>query len=74
MPDKLKHSTMALFADDSKCYRRIIKVKNCQELQDDINHILRWSVEWGMSFKIDTVFCDIHQPIKSTSTFQIHYE
>ena len=49
MPLKLRHSTIALFADDSKCYRRITKVQNCQELQDDINHLFKWSVEWGMS-------------------------
>ena len=27
MPLKLRHSTIALFADDSKCYRRITKVR-----------------------------------------------
>ena len=42
---KLRHSTIALFEDDSKCYRRITKVQNCQELQDDINHLFKWSVE-----------------------------
>ena len=56
MPLKLRHSTIALFADYSKCYRRITKVQNCQELQDDINHLFRWSVEWGMSFKIEKCF------------------
>ena len=29
MPLKLRHSTIALFADDSKWYRRITKVQNC---------------------------------------------
>ena len=68
---KLRHSTIALFADDSKCCRRITKVQNCQELHDDINHLFKWSVQWGMSFKM---FCTIHQSVKSTSTFQVHYE
>ena len=72
MPLKLRHSTIALFADDSKCYRRITKVQNCQELQDDINHLFKWSVEWGMSFKIEKCFVlsinqsNKHQPFKYT--------
>ena len=69
---KFRHSTIALFADDSKCYRRITKVQNCQELQDDINHLFKWSVEWGMSFKIEKCFVlsinqsNQHQPFKYT--------
>ena len=43
MPLKLKHSTIALFADGSKCFRRITRVKNCQEFKDDINDLLRVS-------------------------------
>ena len=72
MPLKLRHSTLALFADDSKCYRRIAKVQNSQELQDDINHFVRWSVEWGMSFKIEKCFVlsinqsNQYQPFKYT--------
>ena len=72
MPLKWRHSTIALFADDSKCYRRITKVQNCQELQDDINHLFKWSVEWGMSFKIEKCFVlfinqsNQHQPFKYT--------
>ena len=65
MPLKLKHSTIALFKYDSK-------VQNCQELQDVINHLFRWSVEWGMSFEIEK--CSVlsinqsnqHQPFKYT--------
>ena len=37
MSPKLQHSTIALFADDSKCYLKITKVENCQELQGNIN-------------------------------------
>ena len=72
MPLELRHSTISLFADDSKCYRRITKVQNCQELQDDINHLFKWSVEWGMSFKIEKCFVlsinqsNQHQPFKYT--------
>ena len=72
MPLKFKHSTIALFKYDSNCYRRITKVQNCQELQDVINHLFRWSVEWGMSFQIEK--CSVlsihqsnqHQPFKYT--------
>ena len=56
MPHKLRHSTIALFADNSKGCRRITKVKKIQEIQDDINHLFRWSVERGMSFKIEKCF------------------
>ena len=37
MSPKLQHSTIALFADDSKYYLKITKVENCQELQGNIN-------------------------------------
>ena len=68
MPLILRHSTIALFADD----RRITKVQNCQELQDDLNHLFKWSIEWGMSFKIEK--CSVlsinqsnqHRPFKYT--------
>ena len=60
IPVKFMHSTIAFSADDSKCYRRKTKVQNCQELQDDINHLFRWSVEWRMSFKLKKVFYAAH--------------
>ena len=72
MPLKLRHSTIALFAGASKCYRRITKVQNCQELQNDLNHLFGWSVECGMSFKIEKCFelstnqSKQHQPFKYT--------
>ena len=73
MPLKLRHSMIASFADDSKCHRRITQVQNCQELQDDINHLFKWSIERGVgSFKIEKCFVlsinqsNQHQPFKYT--------
>ncbi len=50
MPDCLNHSEIALFADDSKCYKRISSIEDCQNLQEDINHLFTWSNIWRMKF------------------------
>ncbi len=47
MPD-LINSTMKLFADDSKMYRRISRNQTNRDLQVDLDKVCEWSDKWQM--------------------------
>jgi hypothetical protein len=50
MPLVASHSTVALFADDSKCFKPITCITDCQHLQQDIDQLYNWSMKNLMSF------------------------
>ena len=39
-----------LFADDTKVYRRVEDVSDCQDLQKDLNSVNSWSQQWKLAF------------------------
>ena len=41
-------SSVAMFADDTKCYRRIKSVDDAEALQLDLNRIAEWCMKWQM--------------------------
>ena len=43
-------SNLALFADDSKCFRSIKPLDDCLEFQNDVSAIKSWGDSWGMQF------------------------
>ena len=43
-------STLALFADDSKCFRKISTSEDGLNFQQDISAIKQWGESWGISF------------------------
>ena len=49
MPD-IVSSTAKMFADDTKVYRKIKLIEDCQELQDDLNSLSAWSDKWLLRF------------------------
>ena len=54
MPNVLSHSsTLALFADDAKCFRAIRSYTDCALLQDDIDKLVDWSNNWKLDFNVD---------------------
>ena len=54
MPNALSHSsTLALFADDAKCFRAIRSYTDCALLQDDIDKLVDWSNNWKLDFNVD---------------------
>ena len=54
MPSVLSHSsTLALFADDAKCFRAIKAHTDCALLQDGIDKLVDWSDNWKLAFNID---------------------
>lgn len=68
MPDSVEHSTVALFADDSKVFKEIKSREDCVSLQKDLDALHQWSVRYKMNFnaskcKILTISRS-HAPIK----------
>ena len=49
MPEYIK-SSCRLFADDSIIYRVIQGLRDCATLQDDLDRLHQWELDWGMLF------------------------
>ena len=43
-------SKLALFADDSYLYRKIMSPKDAEQLQKDLNKLVVWEQKWSMEF------------------------
>ena len=55
LPDSIQ-STIKLFADDAKLFRKIITMDDCRILQDDIYKMEEWSRKWQLNFNIKKCF------------------
>ena len=52
MPDCTEPSILSLFADDVKCFRIINNIKDCEQLQRDLNSLYEWSQVWKLNFNV----------------------
>lgn len=50
MPSVVQNAALALFADDSKCYKQISNMSDCKLLQNDIDALFQWSNNWDLHF------------------------
>ncbi len=50
MPSSTHNTTLALFADDSKCFRSVNSIADCQLLQTDINSLYDWGMTWDLHY------------------------
>ena len=50
MPSSIQNSTIALFADDSKCFRTIQDTNDCLLLQRDIDSLYNWGKRWDLHY------------------------
>ena len=50
MPSSTQNSTIALFADDSKCFRTIQDTNDCLLLQRDIDSLYNWGKRWDLHY------------------------
>ena len=49
LPDSIStQSSVAMFADDTKCYRPVNKLADCESLQNDLNKLVTWCNDWRM--------------------------
>ena len=50
LPDAVKFSQVAMFADDTKLFSTIKTKNDCEHLQNDLDNLRVWSSESGLSF------------------------
>ena len=53
MPERVKSSILALFADDSYLHKEIETVNDAIALQDDLDDLTKWENEWSAEFHPD---------------------
>ena len=46
-------TSIALFADDAKCYRSVNDSSDCTNFQHDINKLYVLSLRWGLAYNLD---------------------
>ncbi len=49
LPDYIT-SCIGIFADDTKIFRKIEDVGDCQRLQNNLSHLEAWATDWQMRF------------------------
>ncbi len=70
LPDSVSIlSKIRLFADDCLLYRQIKSREDHTALQDDLNRLEKWSLDWGMSFNASK--CYILSVRKRSSHFYV---
>ena len=50
LPVVIQHSTILLFADDTKCAKSVASQSEYQQLQNDLDSLDTWSHTWNLSF------------------------
>ena len=53
MPKFVSSSKLRLFADEAKCYKNILSHKDCELLQNDINILYGYGINWGLNFSFE---------------------
>ena len=48
------------FADDTKRFRKIKGNRDKQQLQDDIDKLIKWSEQWQMLLNVDNILMLMH--------------
>lgn len=61
----------ALFADDAKCLREITSASDCFMLQNDLDNLYKWSLDWGMNFNIGK--CKVLTISRSRNKIKFNY-
>lgn len=52
MPEHIRNN-LAMFADDTCIYKVIENINDCDDLQSDLNALVKWSQDWGLDFNPD---------------------
>ena len=53
MPKVVISSKLSLFADDAKCYRKVLSHNDCRLLQKDINNLYDYGIRRGLKFSFE---------------------
>jgi hypothetical protein len=71
LPDVVKYSKIALFADDAKMYINIESEDDCKKLQKDLDAVYEWSSKWCMTFNVTK--CKILKVTRSINPYLFNY-
>lgn len=71
MPNVVLSSSIALFADDSKVFKSVNCIRDCELLQSDLCELLTWSKKWGMVFNPSK--CKVLSFTRSRNPFYFNY-
>ena len=69
LPINVRHSKIALFADDAKCVKNVKRLASCIDSQGDIDSIFSWSQKWRMIFNISKCFIITFTRLKNPVSF-----
>ena len=72
MPDRVKSSILALFADDSYIHKEIETVNDAVALQNDLDDLVKWENEWSAEFHPDK--CKMLRVTNKRKTLNHKYE
>ena len=76
LPSSVFSSTLYLFADDTKCLKRISNVGDSVALQQDLNLLNEWSKKWNLFFNamkcVSLSFCSSPSVSQSRPTYRIN--
>ena len=63
----MKHSHLFLFAYDTKCLEKVSSLSDCHSLQEDLQRLSSWSLQWNLHFNASKCvllrFCSKLPPI-----------
>lgn len=45
----VKNCKLSIYADDTKIYKEIKDISDCQSLQDDLDRIYEWAIKWQLT-------------------------
>ena len=45
-------SILLLFADDTKCFKTVGNLNNSDQLQEDLNSLHKWNLDWNLTFNL----------------------
>jgi hypothetical protein len=72
LPDNVSYGTnSAFYADDSKLYREVTSISDCQSLQDDLTKLEKWSIDSRMKFS--TGKCNVFTVTRKHKPFEFSY-
>ena len=61
-----------MFADDAKCFQRIVDINDCMSLQNDLDKLYRWSKYWKLNF--NSLKCNVISFTRKHNPFKFVYK
>ena len=73
LPDSIsRRSSVALFADDTKCYRSVTRVSDCEILPSDLHNLVQWCSNWKMDLNLSK--CAVSHMSRNRQPIHYDYE